>query len=773
MPSILIYNYNNYYNREVKKEDGLDAYGSPIYIESGNSLNFNPGDGVTTTYTAGRSGNSYNGSGDYLIYSTDNVHITSRWFIIDQPRNCYGQYICNLHRDVIVDNYDDVLNAKALVQNATLADSDPLIYNQEQISTNQIKSSEVELKDDTGCAWIVGYVARNTASQNINIDTSIILPDIEVDSLQNWQYYKYNNQPLAQSTPTPYFDYIINTYQGVTGYRDFSRNDAVKDEMSSTSAYSVTSRNSFESYMNGKKAEIQAANKQYNKLYFTTTTNYSDYNALRGLSGRILKAGSDYYKINIITENKVLKLNITNNKSGDYMRTYMNNILSNAPNLSVYNDSSQVQIRYVWNYPTVTLTLEKLTYGSYTLTFPDETKRYHLKDAPYDMFAIPYSDAGTMTIGSLITNNNKSLAVAIAQGLASKLDAGLHDLQIVPYCPFTGYTVTLGEHVQILDTNEKRYTTIKKDTETVLFMIWCTASSGTKNITLNNPITYTNKKLSNQCDMYRLVSPNYNGQFEFNLARNNTPSLDTFNVDYTYIPYNPYIHINPYFSGLYGQDYNDARGLICGGDFSLARVTDQWTSYQLNNKNYQAIFDRQIQNMDINHKYDMISGIAGAAAGTLQTAAVGSIFGPAGAVVGGVSSALGGVADISIAEQRYKESKSYATDIFNMQLQNIQALPYSLARTTAFTANNKIFPILEYYTCTEQEKAVIANLIANQGMTVGSIDTIGGYIYNEWSYNNIHDRGFVRAKLIKIDIEDDTHMANTISEELQKGVYFK
>jgi hypothetical protein len=78
--------------------------------------------------------------------------------------------------------------------------------------------------------------------------------------------------------------------------------------------------------------------------------------------------------------------------------------------------------------------------------------------------------------------------------------------------------------------------------------------------------------------LYRLVSPNYSGQFEFNLSKMFTNTV-SFNVDYTYKPFNPYIHINPVFSGLYGNDWDDARGLICGGDFSLAVVNDAWTQY--------------------------------------------------------------------------------------------------------------------------------------------------------------------------------------------------
>ena len=62
MASIFIYNYNNYYNRRVKGQNNtLSDYGEPIYIESGNALNFNPADGVSTTFTAGKLNNSYTG----------------------------------------------------------------------------------------------------------------------------------------------------------------------------------------------------------------------------------------------------------------------------------------------------------------------------------------------------------------------------------------------------------------------------------------------------------------------------------------------------------------------------------------------------------------------------------------------------------------------------------------------------------------------------------------------------------------------------------------
>ena len=51
-------------------------------------------------------------------------------------------------------------------------------------------------------------------------------------------------------------------------------------------------------------------------------------------------------------------------------------------------------------------------------------------------------------------------------------------------------------------------------------------------------------------------------------------------------PYQPYIHLNPNFGSLYGEDFNDARGLILGGDFSIATLSNEWKNYETQNKNY-------------------------------------------------------------------------------------------------------------------------------------------------------------------------------------------
>lgn len=287
---------------------------------------------------------------------------------------------------------------------------------------------------------------------------------------------------------------------------------------------------------------------------------------------------------------------------------------------------------------------------------------------------------------------------------------------------------------------------------------------------------YTNEqliKLSNCCDTYRLVSPNYQGQFEFSLAKNG--DITYFNVDCNYKPFSPYIHVNPDFNNLYGRDFNDARGLICSGDFSIGMYGDQFEQYQLQNKNYEAIFNRQIQNMDVKNsianqqaKWGIAAGtvgggISGAVAGGMSG---GGIYGAiAGAAVGTGASLAGGIMDYKNMQKLQAEEKDYAKDMYNFNLQNIQALPYSITKTGSLTINNKFFPLIEYYTCTPDEKNVFIDKLKYNGMTIMKISTLDSFI-------EAGNPSFIKGQLIRLEnMSEDTHMARTIYEEILKGVY--
>ena len=223
---------------------------------------------------------------------------------------------------------------------------------------------------------------------------------------------------------------------------------------------------------------------------------------------------------------------------------------------------------------------------------------------------------------------------------------------------------------------------------------------------------------------------------------------------------------------MYGTNYGDCRGLICGGDFSIGFFSEKWQEFQLQNKNYQNIFNREIQNLDVNQSIQRtqqyVSGglniardtIAGGVAGGLAT---GSPYGAiAGAVLGGAGSGIGYGIDMSLMEKGLQEQRQFSIDKFRMQLGNIQALPYTLTKVGAFNINSKIWPFLEYYTCSEQEKEALRNKIQYEGMTVGVVDYLGNYM----------DNGYIQADLIRNEsIIEDSHLLDDIYIELTKGVY--
>lgn len=76
------------------------------------------------------------------------------------------------------------------IEKATLPESSPYIYNAENISVNEIKTSETLLKDRTGCAWLVGYMARNPeddTEKTITFDANLV-PDATYSSINEYPF---------------------------------------------------------------------------------------------------------------------------------------------------------------------------------------------------------------------------------------------------------------------------------------------------------------------------------------------------------------------------------------------------------------------------------------------------------------------------------------------------------------------------------------------------------------------------------------------------------
>lgn len=243
------------------------------------------------------------------------------------------------------------------------------------------------------------------------------------------------------------------------------------------------------------------------------------------------------------------------------------------------------------------------------------------EDAVYDIYCAPYwtmqfaihrTSESPWYYQSITQSEKDSMNAMLA--LKEELGSSVYDIQIVPYCPLRDLMGLASYKITVEDTDEDRvYSLFKEQGGTVKAAIFYSKMSqfefdiaqrmNIPNLSgaygIPSLTTAENIKLVDGATKYRLVSPNYCGQFEFSIAKNG--SFNRFNVDCTYKPFSPYIHVNPAFAGLYGQDWNDARGLICSGDFSISQVSDAFTEYELRNKNFQQAFDRQIENMDVNN----------------------------------------------------------------------------------------------------------------------------------------------------------------------------
>lgn len=307
------------------------------------------------------------------------------------------------------------------------------------------------------------------------------------------------------------------------------------------------------------------------------------------------------------------------------------------------------------------------------------------------------------------------------------------------------------------------------------FIFWCNNNSFSTRIT-KSLTAQSNIKVDVLCDKYRLVSPNYQGSFEFNVAKNGG-KVDYFLAEATYRPYNPYIKVAPNFNYLYGTNFGDCRGLICGGDFSLGIMTSAWEAYQLNNKNYQNIFNREIQTLDIAQDIQRRQQIFGSVAGIFNDAAKGATTGDmsgggwgalAGGVIGAGISSIGAGLDYDILMRQQREQKGLTIDKYNYQLGNIKALPYTLTKVGAFDINSKIFPFLEYYTATEEEIEALENKIKYESMTVMRIDYLANY------FNGNENQHYFKAELIRSDnnaINGSEQLYSAIYSELLKGVF--
>lgn len=775
-------NYNNYFNRIVKPTAHIYTLqefeaaglvpGEAAYFTD---ISFNFNDDVQTTQILNW---NYGWTPDYmLLIDPVNESIHSTWFVIDAVYTRNGQYKVSLKRDVVNDFYNSVISAPCFVEKATITDPrNPLLYNDEGMHFNQIKTEETRLFDETDSGWIVGYVAKpqeNEADVPISASTNI-------DYDYTWSAYPYKdfiwnnntrftmrpkNLQISITTRRRLFDrvQVLIDYNN-NAYDSFSATISEADwsNTQNVGPYLDAIGGDINDTSNAKAMQIAEIFNGGAESLLNSYKALGPDDGILGTNGCIIydTEQEKYFRIKI-------SYYYTQKRSPGY---YTNDTSAEA--VAFKSAMSDLSGPYTLNGGTCYMGFATYDQDHYHFELEEittetvDTKisagRRSLLDAPYDIFAIPYGRVGIQDTGRSGWSSAE-VGLNIAHNISEKLGTKLYDMQLLPYCPCRTFIMS----DKLIDVSAATpgidYNLITSDEGATIqsIILWAQRSSDTFTVPFNHFVE--EPKVENECDMWRIVSPNYQGMFEFSAAKNF--GIDYFTIDFTYKPYNPYIHVAPNWGGLYGSNFGDARGLVCGGDFSVATVSDAFKQYEINNKNYQNIFDRGIQNLDVNRKYDVVNQFAQATVGAAQGAMMGAFFGGgAGAAVGATASALGGAADIAVSAAKFKEQKSYQTDLYKYKLGNTKAMPDSLTKASALTITNKIVPFVEYYTCTDKEKEALRKKITYNGMTVMTVDNISNYL-------GANELNYIQGQLIRIEYAEDPHVANAIYDEIKRGVF--
>ena len=782
-------NYNNYYNREYKRLVNILDY-EPYIKYNWTNVNFNPGDGITTTIAV-----NSDVEANYFIL-TEGIgpglageEIISRWFIIESKFTRLGQRVLTLRRDILVD-YAPMATATVYAERGYVPNTSSLIYNSEGNSYNQIKKSEKLIKDESGSAWLVGYLAPNVFdSGNITIQGSNATVQYDYSfATQDEMTAAFPGVGLIPTTLFYNFGSIDLRYfslaEGNQTYMwraDFP-SDLLTYETASVPAADVT--------MIIRQANLPEVQGLLIDNFLTPTVAniisdklVLDYSSVsresvtkiinnRDVIARVgtASSGYTYYQLSVGTAQSSIQHHEIRNTTASNTFEYLT---SNFTQLGAMGLATGTPDSY-------SLKCVESYFSCYWRNIPVAANTIELKtttakvdSSPYYCFAIPYHEAKVIKGNeTIITDPRESLL--LARNIATQLGSFCYDVQLLPYFPLQSYIDSMGR----IDTTTMPDGTVavlkSAEGEARTFLFWITKPNFS--FAVPDMIAYSSEpKIQNETQFCRLNSPNFSASFEFSIAKNK--GVDYWQVDCSYKPYQPYIHVAPNWRGLYGSDFNDARGLICTGDFSIDLMTDKWQEYQIQNKNYNEIFNRQIQSLDLQQsiakRQDIFGAVAGSLSGAMSGATTGALAGGLpGAIGGGIAglgiSAVGGVMDIIDSQKLRDDARSSQFDMFNYQLGNVKALPNTLTKVSTYNINNKIYPFYEIYEATPEEIGALRQQLNWRGYNLGIIGQLSDF--------QVEGKYF-KGKLIRLEeVHDvslgDNHLLENYNSELQQGIYW-
>lgn len=845
LKNLYLLKFNNFYNRKTIRYETVEEYldAAEHYISFPDQFNFKPNDGVTAQWDP-EIPETYDIdiAFDYLLVVNPATQDFERWYVLDKKRIKLGQYRISCYRDLLAENLDALLNSSTVyLEKGYISNiNNPLIYNLEKFSANEIKQSEIEIKENSyGFKWLVGYVNKpNTIRdeggaiiadpwpQTIETESNgNIVADYTIDtSFDRWEYTPYVGKKIKYIQDAYLtFDCQYNKIYRVEANKNGIIENKLRTITSSERLGDISTLFDIDNDSSGIRGFCEDFGERWLSLarlaaphadYFEADSAFLvgiDYESLKSLIGDGLTIYSTVdRKFRRYSLAESFDYNAYSDFKGinpDTMQNLYNNLktLANNNDISVSFSSIDNFRMEFFSSTAATLSYTDFSEESFYSVTGGATGHAHLNNETFDMFAIPVPDIderyvfnityygtspGEWYSGPFNIKTSKRAAWAMAQTLIQKYGSGGYDLQLLPYCPIPAlYDNQFKLGVRISSATEvadQGYLVEGFDFQYIRdssgqpasLVFWCRSNSREFVIPYDDPDTYTDAtevKCINQLNKYQLVSGDYSSGFEFNKARNG--GLSGFTIDFTYKPYTPFIRVAPIFGGLYNTDFNDMRGLVCNNtNYSVTRASSAWETFERNNITYRESFRREMDYLEDTRDKERFREIFSAVAGSITTGAqagvttgmatLNPIAGVAAGAIGTVASAIGGVADVMMNEQLFNLSIDYKKDQFNYSLRNIQAQPDNLVAVGAQTINNKTFPLLVVYSCSETEKEAFKNKLKYNGMTVGAItEKVSDYL-------NPTAETYIKGQLIRMGSGvDDAHYMAVLANELTKGTF--
>lgn len=769
--------YQSHHSRLIKKifatagEYVAAAEGSLVVGDGNFPVSFHQGDGIFCEQVVNADFEDF--VFDYLVtYSADDQdqNVASRWFVISKSDNRKGQVNVSLKRDLVSDYWADLKKADFMMERGNLdfgedgddwRAPDPLLFQPEDQVYNQIKKEEYKLyrfgypssgsEDDIEPAWLVGYIPKNlTGWQTVRVPA---ISDI------------YAAETLWGIDLTPTFG-----YEGVPNNEEDAYNIIAMPLKDCMVRYNATlSPGNWRQYAKVSLAVMsQLAAKGFvidlQLLPYIPGETLGSQGSLAGVASWNPGDGI-YTSKNFMVMTEGIQKGFC---PGDAAASYQTgqpgvvdlpsdwNTGGSLESFAYVSDSGQVQAeaKNVRGY-----VLKSWTFQSGTLFFSSSDYSF---------------DNSTMKITFVNQYYN---------GFIDQVNNGLGHFEIVyretsASAPFTPVIFALS-------------------TSRETFEIGINSQSAV----VDSEISPDDLKKEKATKTYRIVSPNHDGVYEwtpamnYNFVLNSSLGLTEWKCDFSRFtaaialkPFDPYIRIQPNYSfadssytvedpGFYGGNFDDARGLICGGDFSLSRMSSVWEEYKLNNKNFASSFSRGIQSMETRKVWQAYSDVIGLGGATVGGAIAGGLKGGVPGAIGGAVAGLGsglfsGLKNQALAEEAINAAKSQ----WSMNISAIQARPESLTKVSAFDPDNKIWPFLEIYDCTDEEKNLFEKRMIMTGMAGHKFTTLENQMKGSVAYPLVVDSKYYQrfeGIVVKMPegVDADPAMIEEISREMRMGLF--